>query len=165
METALLAATLGIMLFSSAIVAPAIFAKLGADTAGPLLRAFWPRYYAVNAVLALVAAYFATFDYVALLAASVTAMMAVSLLATPALNRARDAGRHRAFSIGHRALVGVNLVALVTLAWAIFMALSHTASGDPSFVHPDAHPAVDQRALNQDAATLHASGVPVPRAL
>lgn len=125
MDTALLAATLGIMLFSSAIVAPAIFAKLGAETAGPLLRAFWPRYYAVNAVLALVAAYFAAFDYVALLAVSVTVMMAVSLLATPSLNRARDEGRHRAFSIGHRALVAINLVALITLGWAIYMALPH----------------------------------------
>lgn len=146
MDTALLAAALGIMLFSSAIVAPAIFAKLGADTAGPLLRAFWPRYYAANALLALVAAYFATFDYVALLAVSVTAMMALSLLATPALNRARDQGRHRAFSLGHRALVAVNLVALVTLGWAIFMALSHPASGDEPFVHP----AVHQHALHQD---------------
>ena len=125
MDTALLAATLGIMLFSSAIVAPAIFAKLGAEAAGPLLRAFWPRYYAVNAVLALVAAYFAAFDYVALLAVSVTVMMAVSLLATPSLNRARDEGRHRAFSIGHRALVAINLVALITLGWAIYMALTH----------------------------------------
>jgi len=125
MDTALLAATLGIMLFSSAIVAPAIFAKLGAEAAGPLLRAFWPRYYAVNAVLALVAAYFAAFDYVALLAVSVTVMMAVSLLATPSLNRARDESRHRAISIGHRALVAINLVALITLGWAIYMALTH----------------------------------------
>lgn len=125
MDTALLAATLGITLFSSAIVAPAIFAKLGADAAGPLLRAFWPRYYAVNGALALVAAYFADFDYVALLALSVTVMMVLSLLATPSLNRARDQGRHRAFSIGHRALVAVNLVALVTLGWAIYMSLVH----------------------------------------
>jgi len=129
MDTAFLAAALGIMLFSSAIVAPAIFAKLGADTAGPLLRAFWPRYYAVNALLALVAAYFADFGYVALLAVSVTAMMVVSLLATPWLNRVRDEGRHRAFSIGHRALVAVNLFALVTLGWAIYMALVHPAPG------------------------------------
>lgn len=125
MDTALLAATLGIMFFSSAIVAPAIFAKLGADAAGPLLRAFWPRYYAVTSALALAAAYFADFDYVALLALSVTIMMVFSLLATPSLNRARDQGRHRAFSVGHRTLVAINLLALITLAWAIYMALVH----------------------------------------
>ena len=124
-DTALLAAALGIMLFSSAIVAPAIFAKLGADTAGPLLRAFWPRYYAVITLLALGAALIAAFDYVALLAGSVAVMMVTSLFATPSLNRARDQGRHRAFSIGHRALVGINLIALVTLGWAIYMALAH----------------------------------------
>lgn len=135
MDTVFLAAALGIMLFSSAIVAPAIFAKLGPDTAGPLLRAFWPRYYAVNALLALVAAWFADFDYVALLAVSVTAMMVVSLLATPWLNRARDEGRQRAFSIGHRALVAVNLLALVTLGWAIYMALVHPAPGHGLLVH------------------------------
>lgn len=130
MDTVFLAAALGIVLFSSAIVAPAIFAKLSADDAGPLLRAFWPRYYTANALLALLAAYFATFEYVALLAVSVTVMMAISLLATPWLNRARDQGRHRAFSVGHRALVAINLVALVTLGWAIYMALEH-----PALVH------------------------------
>jgi len=124
MDTALLAAALGIVLFSSALLAPTLFAKLGADAAGPFLRAFWPRYYAVNGALALLAALFAAQPYVALLAGSVAVMMGGSMLATPALNRARDSGRHRAFSVGHRALVAVNVLALFTLAWAIHRTLA-----------------------------------------
>jgi hypothetical protein len=123
MDVILLSAALGVMLFSSALLAPLIFAKLSPDAAGPLLRAFWPRYYTVNGVLAAVAALVAVQAYVALLAASVAVMMGVSLLATPALNRARDEGRHAAFSFGHRAVVAINLFALVTLGWAIWQAL------------------------------------------
>lgn len=123
MDTILLAAALGIMLFSSAVLAPTIFAKLGADAAKPLLRAFWPRYYAINGVLAVVAAVVSSQGYVALLAASVAVMMGVSLLATPALNRARDEGRHEAFSLGHRVLVAINLFALVTLGWALWQGM------------------------------------------
>jgi hypothetical protein len=123
MDAILLAAALGVMLFSSALLAPLIFAKLSPDAAGPLLRAFWPRYYAVNGGLALLAAVLAAQGYVALLAASVAVMMGVSLAATPALNRARDEGRHAAFSFGHRAVVAINLFALVTLGWAIWQSL------------------------------------------
>lgn len=129
MDITLLAAAFGITLFSSAIVAPGIFSRLDEAAASRLLRAFWPRYYLVNALLALAAAYFAEFEYVALLAVSVAVMMVVSLIATPMLNRARDQGRHRAFSIGHGAVVAVNLVAIVTLGWAIFMALAHQPKG------------------------------------
>jgi len=50
-------------------------------------------------------------------------MMGVSLAATPALNRARDEGRHAAFSFGHRAVVVINLFALVTLGWAVWQSL------------------------------------------
>ena len=123
MDGILLGAALGIMLFSSALLAPLIFAKLSPEAAGPLLRAFWPRYYAVNGALAVLAALVAVQGYVALLAASVAVMMGVSLLATPALNRARDEGRHAAFSFGHRAVVAINLFALVTLGWAIWQSL------------------------------------------
>jgi hypothetical protein len=102
MDTVFLAAAFGIMLFSSAVLAPTVFSRLGADAAKPLLRAFWPRYYAINGALA-------AQGYVGLLAVSVAVMMGLSLVATPALNRARDEGRQRAFSLGHRALVAINL--------------------------------------------------------
>jgi len=56
------------MLSSSAVLAPTIFSRLGADAAKPLLRAFWPRYYAINGALAVLAAVFAAQGYVGLLA-------------------------------------------------------------------------------------------------
>jgi hypothetical protein len=123
MDTVFLAAAFGIMLFSSAVLAPTVFSRLGADAAKPLLRAFWPRYYAINGALAVLAAVFAAQGYVGLLAVSVAVMMGLSLVATPALNRARDEGRQRAFSLGHRALVAINLLALVTVGWAIRVSL------------------------------------------
>ena len=62
MDAIFLAAALGVMLFSSALLAPLIFAKLSPDAAGPLLRAFWPRYYVVTGVFAVLAAVFALQD-------------------------------------------------------------------------------------------------------
>lgn len=127
MDTILLAAALGIMLFSSAVLAPTIFSRLGAKAAKPLLRAFWPRYYAVNGALAAAAAAISAPGYVALLAGSVALLMGASLLATPSLNLARDEGRHQAFVLGHRALVAVNLFALLTLAWGLWQGLARHA--------------------------------------
>lgn len=116
---------LGSMVFFSAVVAPLIFAKLPADTAGRFIRCVFPWYYVI---IISVGALAATCLFVRTMADAI-AVAAVALAAVfarqwlmPCINRARD-GATSGFSADaqrfarlHRCSVWINALQVVVLA-------------------------------------------------
>ena len=115
------ATLLGSMLFFSFVVAPLVFVRLEPATAGRFIRALFPWYYAVVAVLSLAAA-------LALLGSPVDAGIMAAILAgalvsrqllMPRINRHRDrmlegdAGSTTLFRRLHRVSVAINSLQLV----------------------------------------------------
>jgi hypothetical protein len=88
----LAAASLGATLFFSAVIAPSVFQALDEKQAGQFLRLTFPKYFAVNGFIALLAA-LAAFQPVAsgVLLVCAVAMFAVRQFAIPVINEARDA--------------------------------------------------------------------------
>ena len=131
------AAYLGALLFGAGGVAPLVVRTLGEDAAGPLLRAFWPRFHgfavAAGTVIMLCVAVGSVFSAVpslyALLVVSLCALMTVCFLIgwrlIPAINSARDSGAAAAFARLHRldvALVGAGmLLALLVIALLVYV--------------------------------------------
>ena len=123
--------TLGVMLFFSLVIAPLVFIKLPAETAGRLIRALFPWYFLVSGVLATLATMLlAPCSYVD---AVLIALVAVGALVSrqilmPRINKSRDqmvagdliAGSR--FNRGHRASViinGAQILLLCIVIWRI----------------------------------------------
>ena len=105
-------ASLGIIVFQSAVLAPLVFTRLKDGASGPFLRALFPRFFLILAVLGLGSAlgsYFGGFDRGAVLGgiALILALIAYGLI--PSTNRARDEGRKKAFKVLHLASVLLTL--------------------------------------------------------
>lgn len=113
----LIAAALGIMLFSSVIVAPVVFSVLPAQWAGVYVRAFFPAYYATLSLVTGVAAVLAHDAQTRLLSAT-CALCFVFLLCvlTPMINKARDSVESRNFHLYHRMSVMINFLQILILA-------------------------------------------------
>jgi hypothetical protein len=138
------AAYLGALLFGAGGVAPLMVRTLGEEVAGPLLRAYWPRFHgfavAVGTVIMLSVAVGSVFSAVpslyALLVVTLCALMTVCFLIgwrlIPAINAARDAGAMAEFARLHRLdvlLVGVGMI----LALAVIAALVYVLPGQFTF--------------------------------
>ncbi len=121
MAESLIAAALGIMLFSSAIVAPVVFTVLPAQWAGVYVRAFFPAYYATLGVVTGVAAVLTHHAQTRLLCAT-CALCFVFLLCvlTPMINKARDHVEPRNFNLYHRMSVAINLLQILILTVCLF---------------------------------------------
>ena len=105
-------ASLGIIVFQSAVLAPLVFSQLKDGSSGPFLRALFPRFFLILAALGLAVAlsgYFGDFARGAVLGcvALVLALIAYALI--PGTNRARDQGRKKAFKLLHLASVLLTL--------------------------------------------------------
>ena len=105
-------ASLGIIVFQTAVLAPLVFAQLKDGSSGPFLRALFPRFFLILATLGLGSAlgsYFGGFDRGAVLGgiALILALIAYGLI--PSTNRARDEGRKKAFKVLHLASVLLTL--------------------------------------------------------
>ena len=105
-------ASLGIIVFQSAVLAPLVFTQLKDGSSGPFLRALFPRFFLILAALGLgsaLASYFGGFDRGVVLGgiALVFALTAYALI--PSTNRARDEGRKKAFKFLHLASVLLTL--------------------------------------------------------
>lgn len=119
-----LAALLGGMLFFGAVMTPLVFSKLPAETAGPFIRATFPRYYlfvvtaSAIAALGLLIRGNPWYALAAVLIAAGTLWLWIEWL--PHLNALRDAGNQDEFARGHRLSVWVNgvefLVVVLLLA-------------------------------------------------
>lgn len=118
----LIAATVGVMLFFSVAVAPTIFKVLPQEWASAYVRKFFPKYHAVLGATCLLAAVLPGSPPVKLLALVCALLFAISLfLVTPAVNRASDSRNRRRFGILHGTSVGINLIQLVLLLYALWL--------------------------------------------
>lgn len=117
MAEPLIAAALGIMLFSSVIVAPVVFSVLPAQWAGVYVRAFFPAYYATLGLLTGVAAVLTSDAQTRLLSAT-CALCFIFLLCvlTPMINKARDSVESRNFQLYHCMSVVINFLQILILA-------------------------------------------------
>ena len=115
-------ASLGIIVFQTAVLAPLVFAQLKDGSSGPFLRALFPCFFLILATLGLGSAlgsYFGGFDHGAVLGgiALILALIAYGLI--PSTNRARDEGRKKAFKVLHLASVlltlGIGISSLLML--------------------------------------------------
>ena len=103
----------GIIIFQSVIVAPLVFSQLKDGSAGPFLRALFPRFFlALTLLAALIVVNSIVVQQPASAVLSATAVLAgvIAYLLIPATNRARDQGRSRAFKKLHLASVLLMLV-------------------------------------------------------
>lgn len=105
-------ASLGIIVFQSAVLAPLVFTQLKDGSSGQFLRALFPRFFLILAALGLgsaLASYFGGFDRGAVLGgiALILALIAYALI--PGTNRARDEDRKKAFRTLHLASVLLTL--------------------------------------------------------
>ncbi|MCP4953933.1 MAG: DUF4149 domain-containing protein [Proteobacteria bacterium] len=103
----------GIIIFQSVVVAPLVFSRLKDGSAGPFLRALFPRFFLA---LTLLAALIVVNSIVmqkpvsATLSAAAVLSGVIAYLLIPATNRARDQGRSSAFKKFHLASVLLMLV-------------------------------------------------------
>ena len=105
-------ASLGIIVFQTAVLAPLVFTQLKDGSSGPFLRALFPRFFLILAALGLgsaLASYFGDFDRGVMLGgiALILALIAYALI--PSTNRARDEDRKKAFKFLHLASVLLTL--------------------------------------------------------
>ena len=105
-------ASLGIIMFQSAVLAPLVFSQLKDGSSGPFLRALFPRFFLILAGLRLATAlssYFGDFSRGAILGCIALVLALVAYLLIPGTNRARDEGRPAAFKRLHLASVLLTL--------------------------------------------------------
>ncbi len=129
-----IAALFGAMAFFPSVVAPTVFRTLPEDQAGRFLRGLFPGYYAfLIATSAIGAATLWKLSWIAPgLAAVAASTLAVRQLLVPRINAWRDAhlagdeAAGRAFALGHRVSVLVNLVQLVFVVAAAVALFSGT---------------------------------------
>ena len=122
----LIAAVVGVMLFFSVAVAPTIFKTLPQEWASVYVRAFFPKYYAVLGVACLAAALLTNLPAIKHTAFTCAALFAVSLFVlTPKVNAAKDKHQTKQFNIYHGLSVGVNLVQLGLLIYALYKSVAY----------------------------------------
>ncbi len=119
----ILSGVVGIMLFFSVAIAPTIFKVLPQEWASRYVRQFFPRYYAVLGVACVVAGGLASAPSPRLIALACAAFFFISLWAlTPAINRAADTSNRRRFTLLHLLSVGINMMQLLALVAAVWLA-------------------------------------------
>ena len=109
----LISGVIGVMLFFSVAVAPAIFKVLPAEWAGIYVRQFFPKYYLVLGIVCVEAGIFAPTTQLKIICYISAALFAISLwVLTPAINKAKDENKTQRFNWLHGASVVINLVIL-----------------------------------------------------
>ena len=125
----LIAGVVGVMLFFSVAVAPTIFKTLPQEWAGVYVRAFFPKYYAVLGVTCLVAALLTNLPAIKHSAFTCAALFAISLFVlTPKVNAAKDNNQTKRFNLLHGLSIGVNVVQLLLLIYALNKSMAYFAS-------------------------------------
>ena len=123
-----LALAFGGMTFFSGVVAPLVFARLPAATAGGFIRALFPWYYltvgAASALAAVALALAGEWAAAALAGIAAAGFAAARQGLMPRINRSRDGGNTATFNRLHRLSVVLNLVQWVLLGAALITVLS-----------------------------------------
>ena len=108
----------GAIILQVAIVAPSMFRTLNMDDFGKAIRAIWPKFFAMIAllgVLSLVVVYLEgdLSIYHSAIAIVSVILASICYVIIPATNRATDSGDHKTFKILHRISVSFTIILLV----------------------------------------------------
>ena len=122
----LIASVVGVIIFFSVVAAPTIFKKLPPVWAGVYVRAFFPKYYAVLGITCLAAALLTNLPAIKHAAFTCAALFALSLFVlTPRVNSAKDNNQTKQFNLYHGLSVGVNLLQLALLIFALYKSMAY----------------------------------------
>jgi Domain of unknown function (DUF4149) len=124
----LIAGVVGIMLFFSVAVAPTIFKTLPPEWAGVYVRAFFPKYYAVLGIACFAAGLLTNLPAIKYTGFTCAVLFVVSLFVlTPKVNAAKDNNQTKQFNLFHGLSVGVNLLQLILLVYALYKSAAYFA--------------------------------------
>lgn len=109
----------GIILLQTSIVAPTLFKKLNIEDFGRAIRALWPKFFIMLAILggaSLVSLYFEHDPTIAqyAISGSTTLFALICYAIIPATNRATDEGNQKKFNLLHKISVYLTVVMLLT---------------------------------------------------
>ena len=96
----------GAIIIQVAIVAPSMFRTLDLDNFGKAIRAIWPKFFAMIAILGVLSLAVVYLDgdlliYHSAIAISSIVLASICYAIIPATNRATDTGDHKTFKILH----------------------------------------------------------------
>ncbi|MEM9052817.1 MAG: DUF4149 domain-containing protein [Bacteroidota bacterium] len=109
---------IGIILFQSALIAPAINYLINPEEAALFLRFVWPKFFMIIAALSATSILSLLMQKVSstrpkILSISSVVLMLVCYFLTPVINDARDAGNDDLWTILHMTTVGATVIVLV----------------------------------------------------
>ena len=116
----------GIIILQTSIVAPTLFKKLEIEDFGRAIRALWPKFFIMLAILggaSLVSLYFENDPTILqyAISASTTLFALVCYAIIPATNRATDEGDQKKFNLLHKISVYLTVVMLLTNIGFLFV--------------------------------------------
>ena len=108
----------GAIILQVAIIAPSMFRTLDMENFGKAIRAIWPKFFAMIAILGVLSFAVVYFDGELSVYHSVIAILSIILASIcyaiiPATNRATDNGDHKTFKFLHRISVSFTIVLLI----------------------------------------------------
>ncbi len=108
----------GAIILQVAIIAPSMFRTLDMENFGKAIRAIWPKFFAMIAVLGVLSFAVVYLNGELSIYHSVIAILSVILASIcyaiiPATNRATDNGDHKTFKILHRISVSFTIILLI----------------------------------------------------
>ena len=121
----------GFIILQTAVLAPTIFKTLEMPAAGALLRALFPKFFVLIALLGaglLTAVVMESKPTTTALSIGITSLVSplICRLMIPATNRARDAGNERRFKYLHMLSVSLTLLVLFGNLALLFSGLTET---------------------------------------
>jgi len=108
----------GAIVLQVAIIAPSMFRTLDMDNFGKAIRAIWPKFFAMIAVLGVLSFAVVYLNgelsiYHSVIAISSVILASICYAIIPATNRATDNGDHKTFKILHRISVSFTIILLI----------------------------------------------------
>lgn len=108
----------GAIIIQVAIVAPSMFRTLDLDNFGKAIRAIWPKFFAMIAILGVLSLAVVYLDgdlliYHSAIAISSIVLASICYAIIPATNRATDTGDHKTFKILHMISVSFTIILLI----------------------------------------------------
>tara|TARA_B100000902_G_scaffold191502_1_gene183027 strand:+ start:833 stop:1216 length:384 start_codon:yes stop_codon:yes gene_type:complete len=108
----------GAIILQVAIVAPSLFRTLDLDKFGKAIRAIWPKFFAMIAILGVLSLAVVYLDgdlsiYHSAIAVSSIVLASICYAIIPATNRATDTGDHKTFKFLHRISVSFTIILLI----------------------------------------------------
>ena len=108
----------GAIVLQVAIVAPSMFRTLDMENFGKAIRAIWPKFFAMVAVLGVLSFAVVYINgelsiFHSAIAISSVILASICYAIIPATNRATDNGDHKTFKILHRISVSFTIILLV----------------------------------------------------